>query len=890
MISQRLFILASIFSFAFSIQTSFSKTIAVKLSANIDKNSFATRSKSGGNVVNDVFPGAEAHTSLGRWLFLDDSQTDISSLVSNGTIICVDTLPARRLQVLPEIHRPGFTNGTGNRTESVGDTEPYRYMQWQLDRIYANQAWSVTSGSSDVIVAVVDVGTDITHPDLINQIAINQAERLGQTGVDDDHNGFIDDIHGWNFVDNNDDPTPPTTTESHGTHVAGIILAAQNGQFGEGVAPHVKLLAIRTGAGESISYGYDGIYYAVLRGAKIINCSWGGTFISSAEADVVEYAISQGVSVFCAAGNSTPASPIDSMLYPAALPGVISVGASTREDFPAYFSNRNITVSVWAPGMDIPSIFPRSGFAVISGTSMASPCAAGVGALIKSVLPDATPQQVRTILISTGDQMVDVINHPAMRVNAYRAVTEAMRQQGTTDAMWSGTEQPFGTMHLTIPIQLDQPSTEPLILMGTQMNGATWTTASTAMTSSQNGTLWNGTLSAILPSGTFRGSTIIAGWRVTGNGYTRYYGSSTHRIAPPEATIEDSQMRLTFSGIGAIGLYDPYTSLPVGVSLQSPPNTPGVIFHGSFLLSYGSNAVEDNIFGDDNNTGFDWQVPLNQPVTVTGTPPQQIQTTATLVPSHSTLPISVDWSAQMVSQTATVPAVDITGRIHNNTVSTLNNIIAGWIIDFDVGNPGNDVGYTDTTARLLTIGDASQASRYGVFVNHGSLSVARLILASTINSAQWIDQQKYLDLIWTGSDGQQNSANDYAMLFATPSISIPGNGYYDFGFRIYYAPTQQQAVQLAAQWRGSSSLHEGTSRTQPSITVKTSGSTINISSTSGMQKLNLYNILGQLVRTQNMNGQQTSTLSLIGLPHGAYFVSAIAESGPLPVRKVIYLQ
>ncbi|HMO49854.1 MAG TPA: S8 family serine peptidase [Kiritimatiellia bacterium] len=259
-------------------------------------------------------------------------------------------------------------------------------------------AWDAGLPTNDVIVAVIDTGVDVNHEDLAGRIWTNPGEILGN-GADDDLNGFIDDIYGWSFVEANNNITDDN---GHGTHVAGTIAAAVNNGVGMvGVNPHARIMALRifdaSGRGTSAD-GVAAILYAVQNGAKIINNSWGGYGYLQSLADAILYANEMGVVVVCAAGNSNTSLP----MYPASYPGAISIAATDAHDQRASFSNYGPPVDLAAPGVSILSL--RSGdadlgatrtisnkYAVLSGTSMASPHAAGAFSLLYAAFPGLDP-------------------------------------------------------------------------------------------------------------------------------------------------------------------------------------------------------------------------------------------------------------------------------------------------------------------------------------------------------------------------------------------------------------------------------------------------------------------------------------------------------------------
>lgn len=306
---------------------------------------------------------------------------------------------------------------------------------------------------SKVTVAVVDTGLDKSHKLFADSGAIwtNSAEANGTSGVDDDGNGYVDDVYGWNFAANS---ANNSDDNDHGTHVAGIILG-----IGQDVVAYpvreskVKIMALKfldaNGSG-STSSAVRAIYYAVNSGAKVINNSWGGSSYSQSLHEAYTYAYNNGVVIVSAAGNSNSNNDSTSM-YPANLdtPNNISVAASDDSDRRASFSNYGVgTVNVGAPGVRILSSVPGSGcidpgcFQMMSGTSMATPFVAGMAALILREAPQLSAYQVRGVILGSIDAVSGLADKVATggRVNVYKAITSAINSAST--AAWSPSYEP----------------------------------------------------------------------------------------------------------------------------------------------------------------------------------------------------------------------------------------------------------------------------------------------------------------------------------------------------------------------------------------------------------------------------------------------------------------
>ena len=273
---------------------------------------------------------------------------------------------------------------------------------WGLDLVNAPEVWNRGYTGQGIVVAVLDSGVDYRHPDLNDNIWVNSDEIPGN-GKDDDGNGYIDDIRGWDFVnrDNN-----PMDIDGHGTHVAGIIAAEKNDFGVTGVAFNAKIMPVKVlglfgGSDANIAAG---IRYAVDNGADVINLSLGGLSTSPEEKQAIQYAFEKGVVVVSASGNAGRLQPDYPGSY--ATDFGITVGAVDRDRAMPYFSNHAGTKTldyVVAPGVDVRSTVPGNKYESIDGTSMAAPYVAGVAALVLSANPNLSPALLENTLTATAN-------------------------------------------------------------------------------------------------------------------------------------------------------------------------------------------------------------------------------------------------------------------------------------------------------------------------------------------------------------------------------------------------------------------------------------------------------------------------------------------------------
>lgn len=322
-----------------------------------------------------------------------------------------------------------------------------------FSQMHVQDGWSMQKTNGGVIVADVDGGTYWQHEDLAGNVWINSAEDINhngkfdqgppplgdEDGIDNDGDGFADDVIGWNFANKTNNPAGLTSTPrnaSHGTATASHFGAVTNNATGiAGTAWNCKLMPINASSGsadDDISFGYEGIYFAATHGAKVINCSWGrlGTY-SQFEHDVVKAASVAGALVVAAAGNYSNNNDYKGH-YPASFEEVLAVGATNNaSDVVAGFSDFGISVQVFAPGVDIVGAFNGGGYGIVgSGTSFSSPLVAGLASLVFAQHPLWTPQQVMAQIRVTSDP-IDIVNAAKYqgrlghgRVNFARALSE----------------------------------------------------------------------------------------------------------------------------------------------------------------------------------------------------------------------------------------------------------------------------------------------------------------------------------------------------------------------------------------------------------------------------------------------------------------------------------
>ncbi len=316
------------------------------------------------------------------------------------------------------------------QAHAVSDPLVIRFSQTNAP-IQLSQAWSaVSQGRDPVVVAVIDTGLDLNHDVFIqsNAIWLNSDEVVN--GMDDDGNGYIDDIRGWNFVAGSNSPQDD---DGHGTHVSGIVLGATQDISATPLSQAlIRIMPLKfldsTGSG-STSDAIKAIYYAVNNGAKVLNNSWGGGGYSSSLLEAIAYAYDHKLVVVAAAGNASTnndALPI----YPAnyTVPSMISIAATSDLDGFAGFSNYGVqSVHMGAPGVSVLSTLPGNMFGRSSGTSMATPFVSGVAALMLRETPNMSGYQVKNLIFAGAQSIASLQTRTITkaRLNVHNAVIAA---------------------------------------------------------------------------------------------------------------------------------------------------------------------------------------------------------------------------------------------------------------------------------------------------------------------------------------------------------------------------------------------------------------------------------------------------------------------------------
>jgi subtilisin family serine protease len=361
--------------------------------------------------------------------------------------------------------RPGEPSGAWSQgtIPTIPPNDPLYVQQWALPRIDMPAAWEISRGAPEVVVALIDSGYDITHVDLSEDSLWDNPDELnGEAGVDDDANGFVDDLHGWDWVEQD---AVTNDAFGHGTHVGGTLAASTDNGIGiASVGRNLKVMPLRIldnrGSG-FVSDLIDALDYAQRKQAKIVNLSLVLRFDSQALHDAIRSMYDQGILVVAATGNFG-----HEVFWPAAYTETLAVAAVDSLDQRADFSNAGPETDIAAPGVAILSTVPGNSYADNSGTSMATPHVSAVAGLIWSLRPDLTHNQVADLIRTTAED-VNSSDFPGPdvylgwgRINAGAALLEASRSLEIRVESTAGMVL-FPGQEVSIPVTVTTPPGSP---------------------------------------------------------------------------------------------------------------------------------------------------------------------------------------------------------------------------------------------------------------------------------------------------------------------------------------------------------------------------------------------------------------------------------------------
>ncbi|MEO8209329.1 MAG: S8 family serine peptidase [bacterium] len=572
--------------------------------------------------------------------------------------------------------------------------DPSLGSQYFINKIQAPAGWDIQQGDTNVVIGIVDTGTDWDHPDLAGNIKYNYADPIN--GVDDDNDGYVDNFRGWDVGQGDNDPIVDNT---HGSHVSGCADAITNN--GAGVSSpgfRCKFLPVKISNAGALIAGYEGIKYAADHGCNIINCSWGGGGAGAFEQEIVVYAtINKNALVVAAAGNDNVSTPF----YPASLKYILSVASTNSSDTKSGFSNYGNSIDVCSPGSSIYSTIYDNSYTFLDGTSMASPICAGTCAIIKSHFPSYSGLQVGEKIRVTCDN-IDTQNPSYVgklgkgRINMLRALTISspsvrLNSYTSTDGN-NNVPQPNDTLNIV--------GTFRNYLDATSNASVTITTASTAVT------LLNGsaTLGAIPTLGTITNNSSPFKVKVNSNApanskidlkvtytdgsYSDFeYFSVT--VNPTYFSMNVNNIITTINSRGNFG-YNDYPDNVQGEGFKFR-NGLSLTYEGGLVCATSNTKVSDCVRGSNQSvesTDFTNVIPfqITQPGIISSQDGNAKYNDDGA--GANKIGIEINFSSYQFTSPADSNYIIMKYKIKNTTTSTIPNFFAGLFSDWDIGASG----------------------------------------------------------------------------------------------------------------------------------------------------------------------------------------------------------
>ena len=691
--------------------------------------------------------------------------------------------------------------------------DPGYSTQYSLPLIKAPAAWNIIQGDTSVIIGIVDTGVDWSHPDLAANIWRNWGENP-DNGIDDDNNGYIDDVRGWDFggLGNSDltptpDNNPMEDQPDHGTNVAGIASAVTNNGIGvASIGFRCKIMSVKTSqdnvrtsnGGALISFGFEGIVYAADNHARVINCSWGGAGYSLLGQETINYALSKGALVVCAAGNDNSSD----LFYPADYDGVLSVAATGSNDVRASYSNYGHGISVCAPGSGIYSTWQPDTYATLTGTSMASPLAAGVAALVTGKFPQYTPEQVREQvrvncddISSLNPEYVNLLG--TGRVNAFNSVSNVNSESVRAIQVAFFDEAPGGNNNgvlepgetITVNIQFKNylsPATSLAVSLenynsySTVVNGNfSVGTMGTLQTFDNSSSKFTFTLSQSLPSNIPLDFLL----HFSDGSYSDFQWISA--IGNPNyATQTGNNVSLTINSAGNLGFNDyPNNQQGTGFHYSGGPN---YMFEGALMLANSSMRVVDVVrdsMQTEEKKSFQNVQPFN--ISIPGNV-SNIQGMTVFNDDIATnkLGVNVKFQSYSFIDPADKNYIILRYSITNTSGAAISNLYAGLYFDWDMieGSGDNDLTSYDSTGNFGFVHHLG--SNPDTTIGVGLLSANNYGFYAILNSTfGYTDKEKWTALS-SGFTNTSAGPADIANVTSSGPYNIPPDDTIDVAFAI----------------------------------------------------------------------------------------------------------
>ena len=854
----------------------------------------------------------------------------INALLATGLFEYADPRYMRKTSI--------FYPNDPNANSTTAAQYPY------LSRINAYNAWDTSiggmQGDTNVVIGIVDSGSDLAHPDLKTNIKYNYADPMN--GSDDDHDGYVDNFKGWDFAGGNynalagdDDPQIYGPNNVHGSYVSGDAAAATNNSLGvAGVGFKCKFLPVkcaadndqRSGGEGYIITGDQGIQYAADHGCKVINCSWGGAGYSSYEQDIITYAsINKNAIVVVAAGNNGS----NEVSYPAGYNYALAIAATNSiSDVIANFSNYNYRVDLCAPGVSIYNTAYSQSYSSPSGTSMATPITSGGVALVLAKYPSYTGLQAGQRIVATTDNIYSVNSSSYAnllgtgRLNLYNAVTSTVAAQGESVVFTNDSITNHGDL---IFVQNDtifisgsfinylNPTSSAATSSITAVSGASYvtpinTTFALGVMATNTSKVNTATPFKFKVGAAPLNSSVTFQVTITDNTYSRSY-FITVPLNPNYVNITVNDVFTTITSNGKIGFSQDNQVAGLGFEYKGDD----LLYEGGLMIGTSTATVSDCVRGANSagtsDADFSTVVIAHKVI-----PSVVSQCDANVVfndsPSPTPMNLNIRQNAYAWSTPGSLKFVIVEYILHNTGNSTLSNLFAGIFADWDINANTWDhdksaydsfrgLGYswrTDSSSlyagiRLLTTTGAP------VFYGIDNVGTGVGGINITTNSG-FTTHDKYITLSTMRPYAGDSTAagNDICNVMSSGPFTIPAGDSVKVAFAILAGDSLSQLQESSdtAYLRYNGSLPNGTGISKINaiqnfqVYPNPANDVLNIEClmVNDNTTITLTDVLGSTVKQTSFNTQHT-TLNVSDLPPGAYMYKATSSSGKSNTGKLV---
>ncbi len=731
----------------------------------------------------------------------------IQLLMAAGNLEYAEPMYINRISVIP--NDPEFVAGNQN----------------SLYQVKAPEAWAVQPDASNIIIAIIDSGSDLDHPDLEGNIYINAADPIN--GIDDDGDGYFDNYKGWDFVGatstfaEDNDPNVKADSLDHGVHVSGIASAVSNNGYGvASLAQHAKLMILKAGADNNStsiypSAAYKAMKYAADRGAKIINCSWGRDTgpASAFEQDVVNYVVDKGCLIVAATGNSNS----EFVQYPAGYNGVFAVSNVESNDVRSGSSSYGLHVAISAPGTAIYNTTFGGSFGFKSGTSMAAPLVSSAAALVAAKYPALTGLQIGELLRIGADDIYSIPQNAQYlnklgsgRLNVYKALTvgetPAIRKQEVVVVNHVGSRSPGDTLNLNVDIRnLMRPASNVIVNLSSASSKVEILDPSIAIGEMQ--TLENKTvgLFRVLLKPMLLENEVIT-FKLTYTSAAESYEDSeyfTLLLNLDYINYQVNKIETTATSNGRIG-YSAADGLS-GVGFKY--NGAALLYEGALMIATRNNQVSDNARttdGNANNHFIKLTKIRRQPDSIAA-----FKAVSVFTDEGSSNPAGLEITHRHVALSA-VPNdhyVIAEYELKNTGLSTLNNVYAGLFTDWDIDESDKNITKYLNDQRVSYVYSTNSLAPYaGVkLLNNDSRShyyPLSYMLGNDITADdEFSETDKFKTLssgIYKNSLGENEGGVDVMTVSSSGPYVIPAGETIKIAFALI-AADNLQALQSAAE-------------------------------------------------------------------------------------------